>query len=152
MVAAEAMTGPESGADQTRLAMLPGAAPPAPAVVPGAVPPSGVVRLARVSGEVFCGTDAVTVASELGKRTVVRTGKNAWCEIQFDDVIVRCWQNSECGVDAAHRLIHVKSGSVIVRKKAIEADLVVIAAGKSLLLENGVLRVEVSGTTVRAEQ
>ncbi len=149
-----AVTGPETAVDPMPIALMPGAAQPAlmfgspaPAAPETANPTSSALRLTRSTGEVFAGATAsdtiVSTNCELPSRAVVKTGKTSWCEVQFADVVVRCWQNSECVFDSIHQLVHVKAGNVIIRKSGLpeSKELLIVAGDRTILLEHGVANV-----------
>lgn len=154
---ATAVTG-ESTADDT-LAMVP--VMPHAATAPAVAPPKPVLvettRLTRVSGEVVAGTPeegkSRSELCDLPNRSVIKTGKNSWCEVQFADVTVRCWQTTEVVVDSTHKMLHVKSGNVIVRKagSADSKELLVVAGDRNTLVQTGIVKIDIDATSSRIQ-
>lgn len=149
--------------DETAVAMVPGV-PVTPAAVSGrapecqpaaAKPVPDMCQFIRVSGDVSCGSADVSTAATSGReytgRLTVKSGKGAWCEIQFADVILRCWQNTEVLLDTSHQLVHVKTGSVIARKSpaAASKETLLVAGDRTLLLDAGIAQIDVDACSAR---
>lgn len=148
---------PDAHADKATdtLALLPGVCRPSAVQAPRANDEEADVtaRLSRVTGEVVwsvAGTDhhSAVADTQLPQRVAIKTGKSSWCEVQIGKTLVRCWHNTDCVVDTANQAVHLKSGSVIVRKSG-EGEMLLTAAGQTLLLESGVARVEVANGVAR---
>ncbi|MBY0550877.1 MAG: hypothetical protein K2W95_26600 [Candidatus Obscuribacterales bacterium] len=150
-----ATVAPEGNVDKaaSTLALLPGlcrpSAPQAPQVDGECV---SAVMMTRVTGDVTwsgaAAVNAASVNSTLPERVTVKTGKSSWCEVQVGKILVRCWHNTECVIDSANQAVHLKNGSVIVRKGGA-GEMLLTAGGQTLLLESGVARVEVANGVAR---
>lgn len=150
---ASASVRPENAQHQAdSLALLPPACRnAAPSIPPADKKPVSAI-VSRITGEVICttGTNSApaTVGASLTERCTIKTGQSSWCEVKAGGITIRCWYDTECLIDTANQAVHIKSGSVIVRKSG-SGEMLVTAGGQSLLLEGGVVRVEVAKGVAR---